>query len=882
MDNGKRNAEPATLKDWITVTCGILLICLTLIGATNETIIGTFLTYSLAYLFGLFYPIVLLLMAIFGIRLVYSHKGFPVKEHGLFWLGILLVAVGVLAFGSYPLILSDSGLSFVTFSSVYQDRMMSFASHPFIVDSFRSLGQLGGGYLGAFFIGLFGSIFQAIGDGIFFSIVLIAGFFLILIQPLRHAIARSRIQKASETYYSPYRVDPKKGSGAPVSTAVRPDNADLRTSFDSTWRNNTQAIPASAADATPLPSSPRPTPSGLTPVTTILPAQSVSAVSRSSPSEVSSAPAVSSSPVPPAAPMTAEEKSPVLSMTPEEALKRQSESAASQSTDSGSQDVVLPTDKPEETEQTPAGSPAPQESDEDRVTRLYFEKKRRQEEIRKAAAEKEKADRFSSVLRFVSDKERTYTYVLPDDSLLEMKSDDEKVKINIDTARAKAPIINKVLRDFTIDASVKSVTVSSAVTRFNIQMSPGVSGERIVSHLTDFQSALNGDKSVRIETVVEGLTTSGIEIGNPAPVAFSFHNAFVNIEKDATEPLLLPIGMDISGHMVSFPLGQMPHLLVAGTTGSGKSVLIHSMIMTLIMRNYPNALKLMLIDPKQVEFSRYQMEPHLYCPVIFSAPAAITALGKLCEEMDRRYTVLSASGCVQVSEYRIKRKGHEDTMEELPAIVCVIDEFADLMQTGGDAVASYVQRLAQKARAASIFLIIATQRPSKDVIPMVIKGNIACRIGLCCATNVDSRVILDEPGAETLLGHGDLLFKCPGRKSLIRAQSPFITDKDMDQVLTYLKTKAGAPNYSKDFVDLEPAATPEIVSDADSAEQLYQQIEDYVEDTGIVSKPLFMRNFYISSSKADSIIFRLRNEGIVEISANGTYSVLKRSTDLER
>ena len=186
-------------------------------------------------------------------------------------------------------------------------------------------------------------------------------------------------------------------------------------------------------------------------------------------------------------------------------------------------------------------------------------------------------------------------------------------------------------------------------------------------------------------------------------------------------------------------------MLVAGTTGSGKSVLIHSMIMTLIMRTYPSQVKLMLIDPKQVEFIRYADESHLFCPVISKPESAILALKKLC---------------------------HELQYENMPYVVTVIDEFADLMQTGGNEVTRYVTRIAQKARACGIHLIIATQRPSKDTVPMIIKANVPCRIGLSCSSQIDSRVILDENGAETLLGKGDLLFKCPGKKSLIRAQSP--------------------------------------------------------------------------------------------------------------
>ena len=466
--------------------------------------------------------------------------------------------------------------------------------------------------------------------------------------------------------------------------------------------------------------------------------------------------------------------------------------------------------------------------------------------------------------------------IVNDETLNIPLSDSDKLIVNNQSAQEKAKVINKVFNDFRIQAKAISFTIGASVTRFNIQTEPGVRSEKISSVLSELQIALNGDKSVRIETVVEGRTTSGIEIGNAAPMAVSFKEAFQEIEKHPESNLLLPIGKDISGQIVTYPLDQMPHLLVAGTTGSGKSVLVHSFIMTLIMRNYPSQLKLMLIDPKQVEFAKYNLESHLYCPVISDANSAIVALQKLCDEMDRRYSVLKQWECVKMSEYRAKRKGREDEMEEMPDVVCVIDEFADLMQTGGSEVAETVQRISQKARAAGIYLIIATQRPSKDVIPMVIKSNISCRIGLSCSTAVDSRVILDENGAETLLGRGDLLFKCPGKKSLIRAQSPYISNADIDTVLDYVKGHAGDPNYDPEFLDLEVKNDDPTNGKMEGEGDLYEEVKDFVMKTGIVSKSALMRNFSISYSKSDQFIARLRNEGIVQTIQGGKNVVVQR------
>ncbi len=330
--------------------------------------------------------------------------------------------------------------------------------------------------------------------------------------------------------------------------------------------------------------------------------------------------------------------------------------------------------------------------------------------------------------------------------------------------------------------------------------------------------------------------------------------------------------MDISGNIITSPLNKMPHLLIAGTTGSGKSVLVHSMIMTLIMRNYPSQMKLILIDPKQVEFIRYQECSHLFCPVISQPEKAVLALKKLVDEMNRRFTVFSKYKAPNIEGYNKIRKGQEALMEEMPYLVCVIDEFADLMMTGGKDVVSNVQKIGQKARAAGIHMIIATQRPSKDTVPMMIKANVPCRIGLSCSAQVDSRVILDENGAETLLGRGDLLFKDPGKKSLVRAQSPFLSDEEIDSVLAYVKEKAGDPVYDQAFLELEDDEEEDPnVEEVDPQKRLYDDIKDFVIHTGITSKESIIRNFQVTSSKADNYLATMVSEDVLMMGFGGHY-----------
>ena len=504
------------------------------------------------------------------------------------------------------------------------------------------------------------------------------------------------------------------------------------------------------------------------------------------------------------------------------------------------------------------------------IEKRYFLDKQKRAIQKIEEKQRLKNERKANLMRFVSDTPKVYHYPLPTDALLQEHDDSQKMQINTESAIKKVQVINEVFKNYQVKAKAVSFTVGASVTRFNIETEPGERSDRIASLVDELQKALNGDKSVRVETVVEGKSTSGIEVGNAKPMAVSFKDVFESVETNTQDNLLLPIGKDISGDIVTSPLNKMPHLLIAGTTGSGKSVLVHSMIMTLIMRNYPSQMKLILIDPKQVEFIRYQECSHLFCPVISQPEKAVLALKKLVDEMNRRFTVFSNYKAANIESYNKARQGREAVMEEMPYLVCVIDEFADLMMTGGKDVVSNVQKIGQKARAAGIHMIIATQRPSKDTVPMMIKANVPCRIGLSCSAQVDSRVILDENGAETLLGRGDLLFKDPGKKSLVRAQSPFLSDEEIDSVLAYVKEKAGDPVYN--FLELEEDDDEEIESDdVDPQKKLYDDVKDFVIHTGIMSKESIMRNFQVSSSKADNFLATMVSEQVLMFSYDGNY-----------
>lgn len=945
MENEKSDDRHLTTREWVCRCLGLVLIGLSIIGASAETALGQFLAYSLSYLFGFFYPFVLAFVAVLGVRLTASKKAFPIQGKGRFWIGLVLLFVAVLAFGSFSFIVEKNDLGLTDVGEIYSDRILSFARYPFKIDNFASLGGLGGGFLGLFLVALFGGLWSRIGDAIFFSLLLLLGLFFICYQPLKNLWKAHKDRQAQKVHYtSPFQakdntqpqpnVSSTSNSGTytanhgpytslreprpeavPVTPAVTPIPVSSSTEkityaqggFTSASRPlpetpapQLESHPAYAAPQTPIvtptPTAPEPTPSSSAQGSFRM--RSYPQASEPSPAQ----PQPTIAPTPSQAPMSESPLDDLLRENPQTASQgsfRSVSVASSQPVPAAP--VVMPAPatpvnenpQPAEFAVESAETPNPQqdakandasgddkddkdEPDQAALEEKYFAYKASQQRAHQAVADQAKQAEMAKIIQFVSDKPRVYSYPLPTDSLLSAKDDSDKIETNRKAAQEKAQVINKVFDEFGFQAKAVSFIIGASVTRFNIQTDPGVKADRIEGYLSDVQRALNGDQSVRIQAVVEGQSTSGIEVGNASPMTVPFKDVFQRIEMDNKENLLIPIGKDIIGNIITYPLNEMPHLLVAGTTGSGKSVLVNCMIMTLIMRNYPNQLKLMLIDPKQVEFAKYNMEPHLFCPVIQDSKSALTAMKKLCDEMDRRYALLRTWNCVKISEYRAKRQGREDSMDELPDIVVVIDEFADLMNTTGDEIADYVQRITQKSRAAGIYMIIATQRPSKEAIPMAIKGNIACRIGLCCSSQVDSRVILDENGCEALLGRGDLLFKCPGKKSLIRAQSPFISNQDMDNVLTYLKQMGGDPNYNPTFLDLKVKEEEPDAGQGKSSDDLYQDVKDYVMITGICSRSALMRNFSLSYSKVDQMILSLRNEGVIQAIQGGKNIVVMR------
>lgn len=469
-------------------------------------------------------------------------------------------------------------------------------------------------------------------------------------------------------------------------------------------------------------------------------------------------------------------------------------------------------------------------------------------------------------------------YSLPPISLLKDRFNADESSRKIALANERLEKINSCFKDLGIGASAISYTIGPSVTRFDIKMNPNVKTNVLCSIENDLAVRLGGNKTVRLETIVEGKDTSGIEIGNEISDVVSFKECMREVNKNTKDRLLFPLGKNISGDIISCRLDEMPHLLVCGTTGSGKSVFVHNIIVSLLMRNRPDQLKLMLIDPKRVEFTKYQNIPHLLCPIINSPDKAKIGLMKLTEEMERRYELFASKGRGASNYKEYMEICDEMGYEKIPYIVLICDEFADFIE-GDRENAKLIQRIAQMARACGIYMVIATQRPSVKVITGDIKANIPSRIALSVSTQIDSRTIIDEPGAENLMGKGDLLAKVPNHKSIIRVQSAYIDNREIYEVCEYCRSQAPV-KYDPNFEDL----TPKVVTSYEMAnsglgdpsmmykdfhtDEKYEEIKKFVIATGKCSTTKLQNTFGIGFSRADGILDTLEKDGIIKREGN--------------
>ncbi|WP_026906177.1 FtsK/SpoIIIE family DNA translocase [Paucisalibacillus globulus] len=452
-------------------------------------------------------------------------------------------------------------------------------------------------------------------------------------------------------------------------------------------------------------------------------------------------------------------------------------------------------------------------------------------------------------------------YTLPSPSLLTEPAHNSQYH---DKAQIQSVVrkLERTFHSFGVKARVTKVNVGPAVTKYEVYPEAGVKVSKIVSLHDDLALALAA-KDIRIEAPIPGKSAVGIEVPNQEIAMVSLREVLDSSGSNQSSKLLVGLGKDISGDSVQAELNKMPHLLIAGATGSGKSVCVNGIITTILMRAKPHEVKMMMIDPKKVELNVYNGIPHLLAPVVTDPKKASRALKKVVSEMERRYELFSDTGTRNIEGYNEYIRKYNRTVDEhdgqpnLPYIVVIVDELADLMMVASSDVEDSITRLAQMARAAGIHLIIATQRPSVDVITGVIKANIPSRIAFSVSSSTDSRTILDSGGAEKLLGRGDMLFLPVGSSKPLRVQGAFLSDEEVERVVDHCIEQQKA-SYQEEMI---PEDTNDVVEEVD--DELYDDAVQLITEMQSASVSMLQRRFRIGYTRAARLIDAMEARGIV-------------------
>lgn len=472
----------------------------------------------------------------------------------------------------------------------------------------------------------------------------------------------------------------------------------------------------------------------------------------------------------------------------------------------------------------------------------------------------------------------TTNYLLPMTDLL----DKPKVVATNNQANIEKNIktLEEVLNEFGVIGKVVAVTVGPACTQYELAIKAGTKLSRLTSINREISLAL-AKKDVRIQAPIPGKSTCGIEIANDEPTTVYVKEVMDQLKESIKEnpdkyknSILMALGKDIKGELKTYPINKTPHMLVAGATGSGKSVCINCILASILMTKKPDEVKLILVDPKKVELSMYNGVPHLLCPVVTDPKKAAAALQKVVSEMEHRYDVFEERHVKNIDTYNEwvekenKHRSADDKLEKLPFIVVIVDELADLMMVASKEVEDAIMRITQMARAAGIHLIIATQRPSTDVITGVIKANIPTRVAFAVSSGIDSRTILDMMGAEKLLGRGDMLFLPQGENAPTRIQGAWISEPEINRIVDYVCNQQKA-QYDQRFQNLEVSEKTTTGVDANTEvedeydDPLYNDIVEFVVKTGKASASLLQRRFKLGYNRAARVIDLLEERGII-------------------
>ncbi|WP_429971266.1 DNA translocase FtsK [Fructilactobacillus sp. Tb1] len=535
--------------------------------------------------------------------------------------------------------------------------------------------------------------------------------------------------------------------------------------------------------------------------------------------------------------------------------------------------------------------PKPVEESNPQPKQVPVEKVEPQVEIHKPEPETKKAP---VKIRMASDNQtKTEEFKRPvksDNSDYELPSTDLLAQIpktdqteEIKAIDKNTQVLQQTLKSFGVDAEVKNVSLGPSVTEYELHPAIGVKVSKIVNLSDDLALALAA-KDIRIEAPIPGKSLIGIEVPNKEVSTVSFRDTFESQGKKGFDKVLsVPLGKDVNGNVISCDITKMPHLLIAGSTGSGKSVAINGILTSVLLKATPDQVKLMLIDPKKVELGVYNGIPHLLSPVVSEPKKAARALNKVVEEMEKRYELFAKTGQRKIDTYndfvREQNKKNGTDVPTLPYIVVVVDELADLMMTVSNEVETSIIRLAQMGRAAGVHMILATQRPSVDVITGLIKANVPSRIAFAVSSGTDSRTILDSNGAEKLLGRGDMLYEPIDQNKPTRIQGSFISDQDVENIVDFVKAE-GEPDYDDNMVVTDAEMKQE--DDDEEKDELFDEALAFVTHEHKASTSMLQRRFRIGYNRAARIIDDMEQRGYVGPQRGSTpRTVYKQETPLD-
>ncbi len=465
-------------------------------------------------------------------------------------------------------------------------------------------------------------------------------------------------------------------------------------------------------------------------------------------------------------------------------------------------------------------------------------------------------------------------YIKPPIDLLDVNKNKGKAN-STEIISQNTKTLERVFRDFGMNARVVEVHVGPAITQYEMNLERGTKVNKVLSISREIALALAA-KEVRIEAPIPGKNTIGVEVPNQNILPVSMREIMEAMSKNsklADSKLAAPLGRDIMGNVKYVEINKTPHMLVAGATGSGKSVCINNIIVSILMRTTPDEVKMVLVDPKKVEFNVYDGIPHLITPVVTDPKKASAALQKIVVMMDDRFETFKNSGTKNIQTYneyveKELKKKPDCGLKKMPFVLVIIDELADLMLVAAKEVEESIMRITQLARAAGIHLIVATQRPSTDVITGVVKSNIPTRVSFAVSSSIDSRTILDMTGAEKLLGRGDMLYKPMDDNAPTRIQGSFVSDGEIARVVDFIKERSHGPRYSDDFNNLGAQSSSGGTSASGGGEEmqkdvLYDQVLDHAIRTGQISASLIQRKFSIGYNRAARIMDMFEEQGLV-------------------